>query len=131
MPSYTKVHLIDDVQDMAPRFGYAPDMESRFARTNLELQESGMSHFRLAAGFRVPFGHVHHTQEEVYLVLKGSARIKLDDEVVEVGELEALRIAPGVTRGMEAGPAGAEILAFGAPNTDNQDAEMIPGWWED
>jgi hypothetical protein len=30
---------------------------------------------------------------------------------------------------MEAGPDGAEILAFGAPNTDNKDAEMLQDFW--
>jgi mannose-6-phosphate isomerase-like protein (cupin superfamily) len=128
--SHTIVNLMQ-VHDMAKDHGLSPGLESRFARGPLELEQSGLSHFRIAPGFRAPFGHTHREQEEVYLVLSGSARIKLDDEVLELGAWDAVRIPPGVWRGMEGGPDGAEILAFGAPNTENQDAEMEPGWWKD
>ena len=129
MPDYTLVNLRNDVEDMAPRFGYAPDMESHFARKPLGLEKSGVSYFKLAPGFRVPFGHRHGEQEEVYLVIRGSARFRLEDEVVELGELDAVRVPGSTTRGMEAGPDGAEIVAFGAPNTDNKDAEMVQDFW--
>jgi len=128
---YTKVNLKRDVEDMAPKFGFSPNLESRFARVPLELEESGLSYFKVAAGFRVPFGHVHDRQEEVYLVVSGSARVKLDDEVVELAQWDALRIPAGAWRGFEAGPDGAELVAFGAPNTDNKDVEMGQGWWSD
>ena len=128
MADYTRVNLKSDVQDMAPKFGME-GIESRFARTNLELENSGLSYFRLDGGFRTPFGHTHSEQEEVYLVISGSARVALDDEVVEVAQWDAIRIPKGTMRGMEAGDDGAEILAVGAPNTDNKDAEMQPGWW--
>jgi mannose-6-phosphate isomerase-like protein (cupin superfamily) len=129
MPDYKVVNLVDDVEDMAPRFGYAPDMQSRFARTALGLQNSGVSLFRLASGFRVPFGHRHAEQEEVYVVVRGSARMKLGDDLVELRQWDAVRVAPSKDRGMEAGPEGAEILAFGAPNTENRDAELLPDFW--
>jgi mannose-6-phosphate isomerase-like protein (cupin superfamily) len=113
---------------MAPQHGME-GIESRFARTNLELEKSGLSLFRLDGGFRMPFGHSHSDQEEVYVVLSGSARVAVGDEVVDLNQWDAIRIAPETTHGMEAGPDGAEILAFGAPNTNNKDAEMEPGWW--
>jgi mannose-6-phosphate isomerase-like protein (cupin superfamily) len=128
LAGYTLVNL-RQVEDMAPKFGFAPNLESRFARKPLELENSGLSHFRIAPNYRLPFGHAHKTQEEVYLVLSGSARVKLDDDVVALGEWDAVRIPPGTMRGLEAGPEGAELLAFGAPNTDNQDIEMVQGWW--
>jgi quercetin dioxygenase-like cupin family protein len=128
MAAYTRVNLKSDVKDMAPQFGM-DGIESRFARTNLELEKSGLSYFRLDAGYRAPFGHTHSEQEEIYVILSGSARVAVGDEVVELGELDAIRIAPETMHGMEAGPDGAEILAFGAPNTDNKDADMQPGWW--
>jgi mannose-6-phosphate isomerase-like protein (cupin superfamily) len=130
MAAYTVVNLME-VEDQAPKFGYAPNVEARFARKPLELENSGLSHFRVAPGFRMPFGHEHAEQEEVYLVLSGSARVKLDDEIVELGQWDAVRIPAGVMRGLEGGPDGAEVLAFGAPNTDNKDIEMTPGWWSD
>ena len=128
MAAYTRVNLKSDVQDMAPQHGIE-GIESRFARTNLELENSGVSYFRLDGGFRTPFGHTHSEQEEVYVVLSGGARVAVDDELVELGELDAIRIPPGTMRGMEAGPDGVELLAFGAPNTENKDAELQPGWW--
>jgi quercetin dioxygenase-like cupin family protein len=129
MPDYTAVNL-GEVEDLAPKHGIT-GLESRFARQALGLEKSGMTLFRLSPDFRVPFGHRHGEQEEVYVVLSGSARMKLEDEIVELGPLDAVRVPGHVGRGMEAGPAGAEILAFGAPNTDNRDAEMIQGFWEE
>jgi uncharacterized cupin superfamily protein len=131
MPDHTVINLKRDVEDMAPKFGLSPGLESRFARVPLGLQNSGASYFKIAPGFRAPFGHSHSEQEEVYLVISGGARVKLDDEIVELEQWDVLRIAPGVWRGMEGGPNGAEIIAFGAPNTDNKDVEMQPGWWSD
>ena len=130
MAEYTVVNLMD-VEDQAPKFGYAPDLESRFARKPLGLEKSGLSHFRVSGGYRIPFGHSHSEQEEVYLVVSGSARVKLDDEVVDLGRWDAVRIPVGTMRAFEGGPDGTEIVAFGAPDTDNQDIEMAPDWWED
>jgi len=79
---------------------------------------SDQTAYTVAPGFRMPFGHTHETQEEVYVVITGRA-------------WDAPRIAPGVARGLQAGPNGAEVIAFGAPNTENKDAEMLPGWWAD
>ena len=131
MPGWTHLNVKRDVEDLAPKFGYSPGLESRFARVPLELENSGLSYFKVASGFRVPFGHRHSEQEEVYLVISGSARAKVGDDVVELAQWDALRVPRGEWRGLEAGPEGAEVLAFGAPNTDNKDVEMQPGWWED
>ena len=128
MAGYTHVNLRSDVKDMAPEHGME-GLESHFARTNLELENSGLSLFRLDGGFRMPFGHTHSEQEEVYVILSGSVRVAVGDEVVELAELDAIRIPPETIHGIEAGPDGAEILAFGAPNTENKDADMQPGWW--
>src|SRR4051794_14773608 len=124
MADYTLVNL-KQVEDMAPKFGYAPNMESRFARRALELENSGLSYFRIAAGFRVPFGHRHAEQEEVYVLLSGSARVKVENEIVNLKAFDALRLPADTARGVEAGNEGAELLAFGAPNTENKDAEML------
>jgi quercetin dioxygenase-like cupin family protein len=128
MADYTKLNLRTDVDDMAPRFGM-DGAESRFARGALGLEKSGLSYYRFAPDFRLPFGHTHTEQEEVYVVLAGAARFRLEDEWVELGPLDALRVPSGVWRGVEAGSEGVELLAFGAPNTENQDAEMDREWW--
>ena len=131
MSDFKHLNLKDDVEDLAPKHGLAPGIESRFARVPLGLEQSGLSYYKMAPDFRLPFGHRHGEQEEVYVVLSGSARFTLDDETVELRVLDALRVPGSVTRGMEAGPEGAEILAFGAPNTENKDAEMVSDFWPD
>lgn len=131
--AYTKINLKDDVQDSATRFGFAPDMEARFASKDLALEQSGVGYERLSPGFRVPFGHTHKAQEELYVILSGSGRVKIDDEIVEFRRWDAIRVPAGVMRCFEAGPDGAELLAFGAPRIDDPtaDTEMRPGWWSD
>jgi quercetin dioxygenase-like cupin family protein len=128
MSGYTVVNL-KEVEDQAPKFGYAPHLESRFARKALGLENSGLSHFKVGPGFRVPFGHHHTDQEEVYVVVAGSARLKIGDAIVELGTWDAVRVPPELTRGMEGGPDGAEILAFGAPSNENADAQMVRDFW--
>jgi mannose-6-phosphate isomerase-like protein (cupin superfamily) len=128
MPDYTIVNL-GDVEDVAPTHGMT-GIESRFARTALGMSNGGLSLFRLSPGYKLPFGHRHGEQEEVYVVLSGSARIKLEDEVAELRPLDAVRVPGSVARGIVAGPEGAELLAFGAPNTDNKDAELVAGFWD-
>jgi quercetin dioxygenase-like cupin family protein len=127
--AYTVVNL-KAVEDQAPKFGYAPHLQSRFARRDLQLRNSGISHFTLAPDFRIPFGHHHTEQEEVYVVVAGSARVRLGDETVDLDTWDAIRVAPEIARGLEAGPEGAEILAFGAPSNENADAQMVLDFWE-
>jgi mannose-6-phosphate isomerase-like protein (cupin superfamily) len=125
---YTQKKLTD-VKDSAPEFGLGDDAEARFAKYDLDAEDTGVSHHRLKPGKRQPFGHRHDKAEEVYVVLGGAGRLKLDDEIIEVETLDALRIAPGVTRAFEAGPGGIEVLAVG-PRLDG-DGEVIQGWWSD
>jgi mannose-6-phosphate isomerase-like protein (cupin superfamily) len=122
---------LKEVEDQAPKFGLSPNLEARFARVPLECENSGITYQRLAPNFRIPHGHRHKQQEEVYVLVSGSARIKLDDEVLELKQWDAVRIAKETMRSFEAGPEGAEILAIGAPNTGPGDAEVTPGWWAD
>jgi mannose-6-phosphate isomerase-like protein (cupin superfamily) len=126
---YTKRNL-RDVENQAPKFGMPDELDARFARTQLESETLGLSILRLEPGFRMPFGHKHTAQEEVYVVVRGSGRVKVGDEIVELGEWDAIRFDTDTMRNMEAGPEGIEYLAFGAGD-DPQDAEMTPGWWSD
>ncbi len=130
MADHTLVNL-REVDDLAPKHGLGDGLESRFARTALGLENSGLTLYKVSPGFRLPFGHTHGEQEEVYLVVSGSARMKIGDEIVDLEEWDAVRVPPDVPRGFEGGPAGAELLAFGAPNTENKDAEMDPQFWTD
>jgi quercetin dioxygenase-like cupin family protein len=129
MPDYTHVNL-KQVEDLAPKFGLAPGLESRFAREALNCEKSGMSYFRIAPGFRTPFGHRHAEQEEIYVVVSGSARIKVEDDEIDLATLDAVRVAPEARRALEGGPDGAEVIAFGAPKPAERDVEMLQGWWQ-
>ena len=128
MREHTVVNL-REVEDLAPKFGLSPGMQARFARVPLGLENSGISHFRFAPDFRQPFGHRHERQEEVYVIVAGSARAKLGEEVVELGAWDAVRVPPEVPRAFAAGPEGFEMVVFDAPNTGNRDVEALPGWW--
>ena len=127
---YTKANLKRDVEDAAPKFGMPDELESRFARRAIDGKTVGLTHFKLEPGFRMPFGHKHTDQEEVYVVVRGSARVKVDDDIVELGEWDAIRFDADAMRNVEAGPDGVEYLAFSAGD-DPRDAEMVPGWWSD
>ncbi len=128
MTPYTLIN-IDDVEDSATQFGLSPSLEARFARRALGSSNLGVSRETLAPGFRVPFGHTHREQEEVYVVLRGSGRMKIGDDIVDLAQGDLVRVSPGVWRCTEAGDDGLEILAVGAPITEDNDSEMEQGWW--
>jgi mannose-6-phosphate isomerase-like protein (cupin superfamily) len=130
MSDYTHLNL-KEVEDQAPKFGLSPDLEFRMARVPLEMENAGVSYLRVAPNFRIPFGHTHKNQEEVYVVVAGSGRLKLGDEVRDVEQWDAVRIHKDTMRGVEAGPDGLELIAIGAPNTGPGDAETEQGWWGD
>lgn len=131
MSDYTHLNLRDDVEDSAVAFGLAPDMEAHFASKALGLERSGISFQRLAPNYRGAFGHHHKTQEEVYVVVGGSGRIKVGDDVRDLRQWDAVRVPAEVTRAFEAGGDGLELLAYGAPATGPGDAELEQGWWSD
>ena len=131
MSDYTHINLKEDVDDQAPNFGLSPNLESRMARVALGLENSGVSYIRIAPGFRIPFGHKHKQQEEVYVLVNGSARIKIDDEIRDMKQWDAVRLHRDTFRGFEAGDEGAEIIAIGAPNTGPGDADVVQDFWSD
>jgi quinol monooxygenase YgiN/mannose-6-phosphate isomerase-like protein (cupin superfamily) len=127
-PPYT-IEKLTDTEDMAPKFGLGEIGEARFPTEDLAAQQTGIGHHRLRPGRRQPFGHRHDRAEEVYVVLSGSGRVKLDDEIVQIGRLDAIRVAPAVTRAFEAGPDGLEFIVFG-PRRQG-DGEVLQDWWSD
>jgi mannose-6-phosphate isomerase-like protein (cupin superfamily) len=120
---------LTDVKDSAPEFGLEDAAEAHFAKEDLEGDATAISHHRLKPDKRQPFGHRHEQAEEIYIVIAGSGRMKLDDEIIEIETLDAIRVAPTVTRGFEAGPEGLDVIATGARH--DGDGEVVPGWWTD
>ena len=125
---YTHTRLTD-VKDSAPEFGLDAFQETRFAGEDVDARDTGFTLQRIRPNARPPFAHRHEAAEEVYVVIAGSGRMKLDDDVVSIERLDAIRVAPSVTRAFEAGPDGLEVLAFG-PHHEG-DGEIVPGWWSD
>ncbi|HEY4236817.1 MAG TPA: cupin domain-containing protein [Gaiellaceae bacterium] len=131
---FTFRNIKEDLEDIGSVFDGAPDLEFRAATAALELEQSGLSYQRVPPGYRFPYGHTHKTQEEVYVVVRGSGRMKLDDEIVELREWDAVRVPPGTWRGYEAGPEGLEMLVIGAPNLGEDPRGDVDGrrdWWTD
>lgn len=106
-----------------------PEIEARFARKQLDSEQLGISHFRYAPGFTARDGHHHKLQEEAYVVLSGSGRIRLDDEVVELKRWDVVRVSPEVVRGFEAGPEGLELLAVGGEKPAGGDGVRDADRW--
>jgi mannose-6-phosphate isomerase-like protein (cupin superfamily) len=122
---------IKNFNDVPDRTGDMEGLEARWAREHIDSEHLGVSLFRYSPGFHSQLGHRHRVQEEVYVVVSGSGRAKLDDEIVELKPYDALRVAPDVTRAFEAGPEGLELLVFGSGDGGLADAEVEPGWWAD
>jgi mannose-6-phosphate isomerase-like protein (cupin superfamily) len=128
MADYTHKNL-GDVKDAAPGFGFGEMGQIRFAKDDLDAQRTGITHLKLNPGTRMPFGHKHDEAEEIYVVIAGSGLMKMDDEIVEIVELDAIRISPETARGFEAGPEGISLIAMGTRH--DGDGEVLPNWWVD
>jgi mannose-6-phosphate isomerase-like protein (cupin superfamily)/quinol monooxygenase YgiN len=125
-PGYT-IRNLRDSEDMAAKYGYGETGEARFPSDDLDAEHTGVSLQMLRPGKRQQFAHHHHRAEEIYLVLSGSGRVKIEDEIIDVAARDAIRIAPDLTRAFEAGPEGLELLAFG-PRWRG-DAQVVRDWW--
>jgi len=128
MSSYTLVN-IRDIEDVVG--DRAPGVEGRFGRKHLDSTELGVSYFRYGPNVRSPMGHSHREQEEAYIVVEGSGRAKLDDEIIEVGKWDVLRVAPQVVRAFEGGAEGLALIAIGGTRPEDGDGVPVPDWWTD
>jgi mannose-6-phosphate isomerase-like protein (cupin superfamily) len=111
--------------------GRDDDMEARFARKHLDSEHLGVSYFRYGPGFRSTLGHSHREQEEAYVVVGGSGRIKLDDEIHDLSRWDVVRVAPAVVRAFEGGPEGLELIAIGADRPEGGDGVRVADFWSD
>lgn len=128
MANYTVLDLAE-VTDQAPNIGLPAELELRMARVPLEAQNSGISLLRLAPGFRVPYGHSHKQQEEIFVCVEGSATMNVDGDLIEMRPYVAVRVSPAGVRACQGGPDGATLIAIGAPNTGPGDGINVMGWW--
>jgi uncharacterized cupin superfamily protein len=125
---YAKKNL-REVQDSAAEHGLSESQEARFPRQEIGAEQTGMNFLIVKPGRREAFAHRHEKAEEMYVVLAGSGRVKLEDELLELSPLDVVRVSPGVTRSFEAGPDGLEVLVFG-PHVEG-DGELVDDFWRE
>lgn len=129
MPGYTMINLME-IENRAVDGGST--LDSRFARGQMDSDHIGVSYFRYAPDRRSSRGHSHREQEEVYVVLGGTGRVKLDDELVDLRKWDVVRVAPKTVRGFSAGPDGLELLAIGSDRPEGGDGvQAEDDWWGD
>jgi mannose-6-phosphate isomerase-like protein (cupin superfamily) len=128
MAGFTIKNLMDIENAAAAR---GSDVDARFARKFLDSEHLGVSYFRYAPGFRSQLGHSHREQEEAYVVISGSGRVKLDDEIVELKQWDVVRVAPDTVRAFEGGGDGLELIAVGSDRPEDGDGVVVSDWWTD
>ncbi len=128
MSDFTKKNL-NEIEDAAVSHGFSETQMARFAGADLDCETIGLAFEGVKPNSRQAFGHRHERDEEVYVILNGGGRMRLGDEVIEIGPMDAIRVAPGVMRAFEAGDEGIELLAFGTHHKG--DGEIDPGFWTD
>jgi mannose-6-phosphate isomerase-like protein (cupin superfamily) len=128
MTDYAIVNLLE-IDDSVE--GRLPGLEGRFSRKYLDSRDLGISHWRYAPNTRNPSGHSHREQEEAYVVVAGSGRMRLGDEVRDIGQWDVIRVAPEVIRTFESGPDGLELIAVGGPKPEGGDGVLSDTPWPD
>jgi mannose-6-phosphate isomerase-like protein (cupin superfamily) len=127
--THHKTMSLDDAEDMAPKYGMGDTGQTRFLRKDLGAEGIGLANYKVNPGQRTGFGHRHAECEEMYVVIAGSGRFKLDDEIIDVAVRDVVYCPPATMREWEAGPDGLELLAFG--HHAEGDGDMQQGWWTD
>ena len=128
MSDYTVKNLMD-IEDSSG--GRAPGVQTRFGRKHLDSRDLGVTYLGYEPGVRSPVGHSHREQEEVYVVVNGAGRIKLNEEIVDLRQWDAVRVAPETVRALEAGSDGLEFIAIGADRPEGGDGVPAKDWWTD
>jgi mannose-6-phosphate isomerase-like protein (cupin superfamily) len=124
---YAKTNL-NEVEDQAAKHGFGELQEARFPRTDVGAEKGGIAHIRVKPGQRQPFAHRHEEAEEIHVILSGAGRMKVDDEVFDVGERDVIRVEPSAARAFEAGPDGLEYIVFSTRHEN--DAEIVKDFWD-
>jgi quercetin dioxygenase-like cupin family protein len=128
MPNFAIVNLLEIDDSIA---GRVPGMEGRFSRKFLDSRDLGVSLFSYTPGTRNASGHSHREQEEAYVVVAGSGRVRLDDELHDIRLWDVIRVAPEVVRAFEAGAEGLQLVAVGGPKPEGGDGVRSDAPWPD
>lgn len=104
-------YTVKKIDEMDTAFGGG----MRLARASLGVTSFGMQVEEFPPNFDQYPEHSHDEdgQEEVYMVLRGSAEIEIDGERIPMDADTVVRVGPGVSRRIYAGPEGVRMLALG------------------
>lgn len=104
-------HTLRPIEDMESFFHGAV----RRAGAELGVESFGMQVFDLPGDSHdhPEHDHSHDGQEEVYIVLRGSADVVIDGEHVKLTPDRMVRVAAAGRRKIVAGPDGVRLLALG------------------
>src|SRR4051812_45782286 len=128
MADYAIVNLLDIEDAVGDRL---PGLEGRFARKHLGSPVVGIRRFTFEPNLSQFSGHSQREQEEAYVVISGSGRIRLADEVREIRQWDVIRVAPPIVRAFEAGPDGLDVIAVGGPKPEGGDGVSSDSPWPD
>jgi len=126
MSRFSTVNLLEVEDSVGDR---VPGLKGRFGRKHMDSRDLGVSLFSYEPNLRSPMAHSHREQEEAYVVVAGSGRLLLDDEVLELRLWDLVRVAPEVVRSFESGPDGLDIIAVGGPKPQEGDGVMATATW--
>jgi mannose-6-phosphate isomerase-like protein (cupin superfamily) len=124
MSAYTITNF-NDIETPDPN----PDRDAKFARSRIGSEHLGISYFRYAPNFRGARGHSHREQEEVYVVISGSGRVKLDDEIFDLEQWDVVRVSPPVVRAFAGGPEGMELIVAATDRPEGGDGVGADDFW--
>ncbi len=114
------------VVDIEQLEGEGPGGAVRKLRRELGATAFGFNHFRLPPGMTGrEHDHANDSQEEVYVVLKGSGFMRVDDDEFDLRPGIVVRVDGAATRVPVAGPEGLEFVTFGAP----VEGRYVPPEW--
>lgn len=114
------------------RFGLAADeLELRVLRDRLGCEHIGVSYLRFGPDWPLTTGHRHPAGgEEVYVLIEGSARIKIGEDVVHMEAPAAIRVPSEEFRAIRAaGDAPAVFVVAGYPIEDPDETVLAPDFW--
>lgn len=113
------------------RLDSAPPDRFVALRRALGVSSFGLNQVVLKPGQRGRI-HAHARQEEVYLVLSGTLTVMVEGEAHELGEGEAIRIAPEIKRQMvNRGPGDCSLIALGGAGEHDGRDGLAYGDWSD
>ena len=95
------------------------------AYRNSSIRHQSLAEATIAVGTATQ-EHYHQVSEEIYYILSGSGRMKLDGELRDVGPLDAIAIPPGARHKIwNTGPEPLVLLCCCAPAYENDDTIMV------